>query len=74
MIREKAVGFADLFIQAKITNRLLAAQLKGTMQQNQLIVLLSTTGASNQEIADVVDTTAATVQMALYRHKKKGGT
>jgi DNA-directed RNA polymerase specialized sigma24 family protein len=73
MMRDRSVGFADLLTQQKITNRLLAAQLRGTMKQNELIALLSTTGASAQEIADVVNTTAATVQVTIHRLKKATG-
>ncbi len=69
---------SDLLTQMKITNRLLAAQLKSTMRQNDLIALLASSGASNQEIGDVLDTTAATVSTTLGRlkmkkKKKKGG-
>ena len=67
-----SIGFADLHTQLKITNRLLAAQLKTTMKQHELIALLATTGASSKEIADVLDTTAATVNTTLQRQKKKG--
>ena len=66
----QSIGFAELHTQLKITNRLLVAQLKNSMKQNQLIALLATTGASNKEIADVLDTTAATVSVTLQRHKK----
>jgi DNA-binding CsgD family transcriptional regulator len=65
------IGFAELHTQMKITNRLLVAQLKNTMRQNELIALLATTGASAKEVADVLDTTPATVQVTLQRHKKK---
>jgi DNA-binding CsgD family transcriptional regulator len=41
------------------------------MRQNELIALLATTGASAKEVADVLDTTPATVQVTLQRHKKK---
>jgi DNA-directed RNA polymerase specialized sigma24 family protein len=58
-------------MQAKITNRLLAAQLKATTAQQDMVRLLSTTGATNQEIADVLDTTAATVATTLQRLRKK---
>lgn len=67
----ETIGFGHLHTQLKITNRLLAAQLKSTLKQNQLIALLATTGASPQEIADVLDTTAATVRTALQRQKQK---
>ena len=65
------IGFAEIHTQLKITNRLLIAELKGKMQQNEIIALLASTGASQQEIADVLDTTAATVNVTLQRLKKK---
>lgn len=64
--------FGQLLTQAKITNRLLAAQLKDRMKQNELIILLASTGATHAEIADVLDTTAGTVKVALQRSRKKG--
>jgi DNA-binding CsgD family transcriptional regulator len=70
-MEQRSVGFADLHTQAKITNRLLVAGLKNTMRQNELIALLATTGASAREIADVLNTTPATVQVALQRLKKR---
>lgn len=71
MVRNTSIGFADLWTQMKITNRLLAAQLKGTMSQQDLVALLASTGATHQEIADVLDTTGATVATTLQRLKKK---
>jgi DNA-binding CsgD family transcriptional regulator len=71
MPREASVGFEDLLVQLKISNRLLAAQLKGRMKQNELIALLATTGATAKEIGEVFDTTAATVQTTLTRMRKK---
>jgi DNA-binding CsgD family transcriptional regulator len=71
MPKDLSVGFPELLTQMKITNRLLAAQLKSTMRQNELVALLATTGASNQEIADVLNTTAATISTTLTRMKKK---
>jgi DNA-binding CsgD family transcriptional regulator len=70
--RNVSVGFADLHTQMKITNRLLAAGLKERMRQNELIQLLAGTGATQQEIADVLDTTPGTVNVTLQRLKKKG--
>ena len=69
--REPSVGFADLLIQMKITNRLLAAQLRSHMKQNELVALLATTGATIKEISEVLDTTPATVQTTLARMKRK---
>jgi DNA-binding MarR family transcriptional regulator len=66
-----SIGFVELHTQLKITNRLLVAELKGKMEQNQIIALLASTGASHQEIADVLDTTSATVSTTLQRLKKK---
>ena len=65
------VGFEDLLNQMKITNRLLQAQLKGTIGQQDMVALLASTGATHQDIADVLDTTAATVATTLQRLKKK---
>jgi len=65
------VGFAELLTQLKIISRIQAAQLRTIMTQQEIIGLLSTTGASNQEIADVVDTSAATVGTTLVRLRKK---
>jgi DNA-binding CsgD family transcriptional regulator len=65
------VGFADLLIQMKITNRLLAAQLRSHMKQNELVALLATTGATIKEISEVLDTTPATIQTTLARMKRK---
>ena len=72
MPREASVGFEDLLIQMKITNRLLTAQLKGRMKQNELIALLATTGATAKEIGEVLDTSAAVVQTTLSRLRSKG--
>ena len=63
--------FSDLLMQSKITNRLLAAQLRSHMKQNELVSLLATTGATLKEIADVLDTTTGTVQTTLARIKKR---
>lgn len=71
MPRNTPVGFAELHTQMKITNRLLAAGLRDRMKQNELIGLLASTGASHQEIADVLDTSAPTVAVTLQRLRKK---
>jgi DNA-binding CsgD family transcriptional regulator len=69
--RDASVGFAELLIQARITNRLLAAQLRETMSQQDLVRLLMGTGASNQDIADVLNTTPATVATTVQRLRRK---
>jgi len=71
VVRNVSVGFAELHMQMKITNRLLAAGLKDRMKQNELIGLLASTGASHQEIADVLDTTPPTVAVTLQRLRNK---
>ena len=69
--RDDTVGFPELHIQLKMISRLLAAQLKATAGQQEMVRLLSSSGASNAEIADVLDTTPATVNTTLQRLKKK---
>ena len=61
----------SILTQLRIANRLTAVSLKATVQQQELVRILASTGASNQEIADVLDTTPATVATALQRLKKK---
>jgi DNA-binding CsgD family transcriptional regulator len=55
----------------KITNKLLVAQLRSQMKQRELIALLGSTGATIKEIAEIVNTTPATVANALVRLKKQ---
>ena len=69
--RDASGGLPELVTQARITNRLLAAQLRETMSQQDLVRLLIGTGASNQDIADVLNTTAATVATTIQRLRKK---
>jgi DNA-binding CsgD family transcriptional regulator len=71
MSKDKVIGLAEIHTQLRISNRLLSAGLKSSMKQNELIALLSSIGASDPEIADVLDTTAATVNTARQRLKKK---
>ena len=68
------IGFSDLHTQLRIMSRLLAAQLKTTTGQQEMVRLLMTTGASHAEIADVLDTTPATVTTTIQRLKKKSKT
>ncbi len=71
MIRMSPASIDDLLKQAKTTNRLLAAQLKSQMSQMQLVKLLGTTGLTAKEIAEVLDTTPATVAVTLQRLRQK---
>ena len=65
------VGFPELHTQLRIISRLLAAQLKASTAQQDMVRILMSTGATNGEIADVLDTTAATVATTIQRLKKK---
>ena len=70
MAKNFTASIDDLLIQAKVTNRLLAAQLRDRMSQKELIKLLMTTGATDKEIADVLNTTPGTVSVTKQRLKK----
>lgn len=65
------IGLADLHIQLRITNRLLIAGLREKLKQLDLVKLLASTGATQQEIADVLDTTPATINTTLQRLKNQ---
>ena len=69
--RDDAIGFPELHTQLRIISRLLAAQLKPALGQQEMVRLLASTGAGNAEIADVLDTTPATVNATLQRLKKR---
>ncbi len=69
---DKQATLSDLLVQMKLTNRLLAAPLKQSMGQKELVRILATTGATAQEIADVLDTTAPVISTTLQRLKKSG--
>lgn len=71
MAKDINVTMADLHVQMKITNKLLSAQLREKLSQQELIQLLSKTGATDGEIADILGTTAATVNTTRQRLKKK---
>jgi hypothetical protein len=73
MVKEKRQAeLADLLTQLKMTNRLLIMQLRQQkVPQNELVLLLSDIGASNQEVADVLGTTADVVRITVKREKAK---
>ena len=71
MAKKSSATLDDLLRQAVTTNRLLAAQLKDKMSQQDLVNLLMSTGLTNQELASVLDTTPATIAATLQRLKKK---
>ena len=67
----KEPGLPELHTQMRIANRLAAARLKASMGQQELVRLLAGTGATNAEIADVLDTTPATVNVTLQRLRRR---
>lgn len=71
MAKERSIDFGDLHTQLKIISKLLAAQAKERLQQQDLVRILMTTGASDQELADVLGTTAATVAATKVRLKRR---
>jgi|HubBroStandDraft_1064217.scaffolds.fasta_scaffold1489810_2 DNA-binding CsgD family transcriptional regulator len=73
MAKSGSATMDDLLKQAKTTNRLLAAQLKSQMSQMELVKLLTTTGLTAKEIADVLNTSAPTVAVTLQRLRQKAG-
>jgi DNA-binding CsgD family transcriptional regulator len=65
----------DLLKQQKVTNRLLAAQLRGQMNQTELIALLTDSELTAREIGEILGTSGATVavtQQRLRDKKRKG--
>jgi hypothetical protein len=60
----------DLLVQAKTTNRLLAAQLKAHMSQMEVIQLLTNVGLSAREVGEILGTSAAVV--AVTQHRLRG--
>lgn len=72
--KKEETTLADVLIQLKITNRLLAAQLRQSMPQNELVSLLASVGGSNREIADAVGTSSDVVRITLNRQKEKAET
>jgi DNA-directed RNA polymerase specialized sigma24 family protein len=71
MAKSESATLDDLLVQAKTTNRLLAAQLKKEMSQQELVKLLSTTGLSLKEIGEILNTSAATIAVTAHRLRKK---
>lgn len=76
----KEPNFGELAHQIKITNKLLALQVKlaSGMSQSDLIRLIAGGGVSNKEVAEILGTTEGTVRATLHRQGKptdaQGGT
>lgn len=66
-----APPFEQLLAQAKMTNALLASQLLLHMTQQDVVGLLRATGASLQQIAEVLGTSYASVAVASGRLRKQ---
>jgi DNA-binding CsgD family transcriptional regulator len=68
------VGLEDVLLQLKISNRLLAQQLRRkageAMTQQEIVKLLASTGASTQHLAEILDTSSNTVRKAQLRLAK----
>ena len=66
----------EVLTQLKIANRLLAAQLRrradAPLTQQDIVKLLSGTGATTQQIADILDTSSNTVRKAQIRLRGSG--
>lgn len=63
--------FEQLLVQVKITNTLLAAQLRQHVSQQDIIGLLKGVGASHQAIADILGTSYATVAVSVGRIRQR---
>ena len=72
MSENNSTELKDLLTQTKITNKLLVIQIKmkGDIPQQELIGQLSSTGAAPKEIAELLNTSPGTVNVALSRLRK----
>lgn len=73
MSKEVPATLSDVVLQLKINNRLLIAQIKASdaVSRHDLVVLLSSTGASYRDIAELLDTTPKAVEGVLSRARSK---
>jgi len=67
----EGIGFQEIHTQLRIANRLKAAELKSSLGQQEVVRLLAGTGATMAEIADILGTTAATVNTTFQRLKRR---
>jgi hypothetical protein len=72
-VAKTSADLGDLLTQARITNKLLVLELRERVGQKELVKLLMNTGATDQEIADVLGTSAATVAVTKARLRKNPG-
>ena len=70
-------GLDEVLLQLKIANRLLAQQLRRgagePLTQQEVVKLLATTGATTQQIAELLDTSSNTVRKAQIRIARASG-
>jgi hypothetical protein len=71
MAKDGPATLDDLLKQTKTTNRLLAAQLKAQMSQMDLIGLLTDSGLTAREMADILGTSSAVVAVTQQRLRAK---
>ena len=71
MAKREPAGLSDLLMQARITNKLLVLQVREKVPQKDLVRLLMGTGATDQEVADALGTTPATVAVTKVRIRKE---
>ena len=68
------MGLEDVLTQQRITNRLLAQLLRRkageAMTQQEIVKLLASSGATTQQVAEILDTSANTVRKAQLRLAK----
>ena len=71
-----AVALEDVLLQRKVTNRLLVQLLRRkageAMTQQEIVKALASTGASSQQVAEILDTSSNTVRKAQMRLAAKG--
>jgi len=72
MRTERVVGFEDLEIQLRVTNKLLVLLLQQThgITQSELIAEMASAGTPASEIAAILGTTVNTVQVTLSRGRR----
>lgn len=71
--RDELVLFQKITRLLEILVRLNLKNMKGDRSQNDMILLLDSVGCGQSEIADFLGTTTNTVDVSLYKAKRKAG-
>jgi DNA-directed RNA polymerase specialized sigma24 family protein len=71
--REDLILFRKMTRLLEILVRLNLHNMKGDRSQNDMIALLDSVGCGQSEIADFLGTTTNTVNVTLYKAKRKAG-